>query len=338
MAKAPKMCFDRLLPRDLKRMQLQREGAAGRSRAISLIGKQWPNGSTIRVRFLGGSASQKDLVRDVAPQWTQHANLEFAFTEDPTAEIRVSFDANDGAWSYVGIDNLDIPLHAATLNLGWQDEGVILHEFGHMIGLSHEHQNPDGGLQWNEQKVIADLAGPPNFWDPETTRRNVLHKYSADQLHGTEFDRNSIMLYAFPASWTVNGVSTHENEKLSTLDKAFVASEALYPPIDGGGSGAVALAVTEAQAASIGNPGEVDLFSFEAASAGRHVIQTLGATDVFMTLFGPDSQTAKIADDDDSGSGRNALIAADLSPGTYYVQVRHYDERRTGEYQVLVSR
>ncbi len=336
MSKARKMCFDRILPRDLKQAQRQREGSPGRPRALSLIGKQWPNGSTIRIRFLKGGSKKRDMVREVAPLWTEHANLEFVFTDDPTAEIRVTFDSGDGAWSYVGTDNLDIPVHAATLNLGWQDEGVILHEFGHMIGLSHEHSNPEGGLQWNEQKVFSELGGPPNFWDEATVRRNVLLKYSADQVHGTEFDEDSIMLYAFPASWTTNGVSTHENEKLSSLDQDFVASANMYP--SGDDNGATELGVCAAQAAAIGAPGEVDLFSFVADTTARYVVQTMGATDVFMTLFGPDSKTAKVADDDDSGSGRNAMIVADLAAGTYYVQVRHFSDRSTGDYQILVSR
>ena len=100
----------------------------------------------------------------------------------------------------------------------------------------------------------------------------------------------------------------------------------------------VGLAVTEAKAASIGAPGEQDLFSFVVDSPGRHVVQTLGPSDLFVTLYGPDSQTTMVAEDDDSGSGRNSLISADLGPGTYFVQVRHFSDTQTGEYQVLVSR
>ena len=194
MKAAHKMCYDRILPKNMNKV-LRTRMVGGRQRAISLIGKQWPNGSTLRIRFLGGTQDQQDMVTSIAPQWTQHANLNFEFTDHPRAEIRVSFDANDGAWSYVGTDNSDIPLHAATLNLGWQDQSVILHEFGHMIGYSHEHQNPDGGITWNEATVIADLSGAPNFWDEATVRHNVLNKYRTDQVHGTNFDEDSIMLY-----------------------------------------------------------------------------------------------------------------------------------------------
>jgi hypothetical protein len=277
------------------------------------------------------------MVQAIAPEWTRHANLTFEFTDDPTAEIRVTFDANDGAWSYVGTDNASIPLHAATLNLGWQDEGVILHEFGHMIGLSHEHQNPAGGISWNEAKVIEDLAGPPNFWSEQQTRHNVLDKYAADQLHGTEFDSASIMLYAFPTEWTTNGFGTHENEKLSSLDEQFVRSAAMYPR-DSAPDAETPVAVVESTVAAIGVPGEVDVFVFDVTVAGSHTVQTLGTSDIYMTLLGPDNPTQKVAEDDDSGAGRNAQITSELGPGKYYVRVRHFSDRATGDYRLLISR
>jgi hypothetical protein len=67
------------------------------------------------------------------------------------------------------------------------------------------------------------------------------------------------------------------------------------------------------------------------------VIDTLGKTDVVMKLFGPDNETALIAEDDDSGVGTNARISTELIPGTYYVQVRHYNLKSgTGEYTIKV--
>jgi hypothetical protein len=69
------------------------------------------------------------------------------------------------------------------------------------------------------------------------------------------------------------------------------------------------------------------------------VIDTLGKTDVVMKLFGPDNETALIAEDDDSGIGTNARISAELIPGTYYVQLRHYSkESGTGDYTIKVIR
>lgn len=334
MPKAKHICFDRLLPSDLNRPQRQMTLANGRVRAISLIGKQWINGSTLRIRFMGGTAEQQQLVRDIAPAWTDHANLRFEFTDDPRAEVRVSFDPDDGAWSYVGTDNSQIPLHAATMNLGWQDQAVILHEFGHMIGLSHEHQNPDGGIEWNEEEVIRDLSGPPNWWDEATIRRNVLDRYRADQIHGTEFDPDSVMLYAFPASWTRNMAGTRENEAISAMDRAFVASEVMYP---GRAAGEVQeLEIYRGSAQEIAHAGEEDVFSFRVTEPGEHIVETTGATDVVIVLFGPDNRNLRIAEDDDGGVGRNSRIVAELSNGEYFVAVRHYDPDSRGAYRIMV--
>ena len=131
--------------------------------------------------------------------------MKFNFNNAPNAEIRTSFDSQDRAWSYIGTDCRSILLNEATMNLGFLDGGTAAHEFGHAIGLAHEHQNPAGGIEWNEEVVIRECAKSPNFWDEETTRHNVLRKYSVDQINGTDFDPKSIMLYFFPASWTLNG-------------------------------------------------------------------------------------------------------------------------------------
>ncbi len=338
MKAANKMCFDRVLPRDMNKPQ--RTMMVGTSdRAVSLMGKQWPNESTISIRFLGGTEAQRELVRSTAPKWTEHANLNFEFSDDPRAKIRVSFDEDDGAWSYVGTDNLDIPLHAATLNLGWVDEGVILHEFGHMIGFSHEHQNPAGGIEWNEAAVIADLSGAPNFWDPATIRHNVLNKYRADQVHGTDFDPRSIMLYAFPANWTLSGQGTDKNDELSAQDKAFAASAVMYPGRGSGdGTGTTPLTVLQGVTAEISAAGEEDSYSFDVGQAGTHTIETSCTTDLVLSLFGPDDKTTKVAEDDDGGSGRNSRIVAELQPGHYLAIIRHYSNQSTGSYRVMVTR
>lgn len=196
--------------------------------------KMWRPGRTLRVRFLDGSDALKQRVADRASEWTRHANLRFEFGDDPRAEIRVSFTFDPGsAWSALGTDALVeryFPRHQPTMSLGWLDDEtdpgelsrVVLHEFGHAIGCVHEHQNPAGGIRWNESAVIAHFSGWPNHWDEDAIRFNVLDKYSRGQLNGTEFDPDSIMLYAFPPELTQNGVGTKENAELSAKDAAFI--------------------------------------------------------------------------------------------------------------------
>lgn len=338
--KAAKMCFDKVLPWEEMKPHRMRVNGAGKKSAISPIGKRWVNGSTLRIRFIGGTEAQHELVKKHAVEWTEHANLNFEFGDDPNAEIRISFDADAGAWSYVGTDNQSIPTHAATMNLGWQDKGVILHEFGHMLGLGHEHQNPDGGIVWNEQAVIDALAGPPNFWDEAKTRHNVLRKYSADQVHGTNFDPDSVMLYQFPGSWTQNmPQGTQGNDDLSATDAAFIAGAKMYPGRTGGGTDpveATELPVFAPVRGTIAVAGEEDLFTFQVTDAGTYVVETNGGDDLYLSLFGPGDSSALIGEDDDSGHGRNPRVEAVLTPGLYFVSVRHFDPAITGDYSIHV--
>ncbi|MFN9460356.1 MAG: M12 family metallopeptidase [Acidobacteriota bacterium] len=336
----PRVCIDRVLPKDALRFQeTRRVGRPAVLRAVAPIGKTWINGSTLRVRFLGGTAAERAIVKEQAGWWTQHANLKFDFNNAPDAEIRISFNKNDGAWSYLGTDAKGISQGEATMNLGFLDGGTVAHEFGHAIGLAHEHQNPDGGIQWNEPVVISSLGGSPNFWTPEQTRHNVLSKYTANQINGTKFDPDSIMLYFFPASWTLNGIATKQNEVLSETDKLFIKSARMYPP-----TGPIENKLLELKlggsplSADIGKPGEEDVFTFKVSTGGSYLVETQGATDRVMKLFGPNSPTNLIAEDDDSGAGSNARIRASLIAGQYFVQVRHWDPKKNGKYAVGVRK
>jgi hypothetical protein len=332
-----RICYDKILPRNLLAAQ---EAAAQPNRrilrAIMPNNKNWPNGSKLRVRFMGGTEQQRAMVKQFAPSWCEFTKLDLLFNDAPQAEIRITFDADDGAWSYIGTDCREIPLHAATMNLGWQDEAVILHEFGHAIGLAHEHQNPNAGIEWNEEVVIRDLGGAPNFWDPETVRHNVLDKYRVDQISGTVFDPDSIMLYAFPGTWTTTGQGTRMNEKLSPVDKTFIAN--VYPGKGVADAPIPELTVTEVPvlAAAVSKPGEQNLFTFKVTEPARYTVETEGTTDVVMKLFGPGNRTQLIAEDDDGGEGANSRISTNLVPGTYFVQVRHYDPNLTGSYEIKV--
>ena len=89
---------------------------------------------------------------------------------------------------------------------------------------------------------------------------------------------------------------------------------------------------------NIGQPAESDLYTFSVATAGEHMIETSGSTDTFLALFGPNSDTNLIAQDDDSGPGTLSRIQKSLAVGTYFVRVRHFSPAQTGAYGVMIRR
>lgn len=197
-------------------------------------GSLWPAGMTIRIHFMDGDPGVHQRVATAAGEWMQHANIDLLFGAGPEAEVRISF-AIGGSWSHVGTDALRVPHERPTLNLGWLTPAtlepelrrVVLHEFGHMLGCIHEHQNPAGGIPWNRQAVYDYYGGPPNNWDQQKIDHNVFETYAEDLTCHTSVDRDSIMMYPIPSAFTTNGYSVGLNTELSQQDKSFIAE--MYP-------------------------------------------------------------------------------------------------------------
>jgi serralysin len=202
-------------------------------KAALLNGARWNIGDAIRVRFLEGAPALRKRVQKVAERWTAPgmASLTFRWVETGPAEVRIAFRQGNGSWSYLGTTCRQITDQCEpTMNYGWLTpkssdavlRRVVLHEFGHSLGLIHEHQNPEGGIEWNEPAVKADLREKPNYWDDETIRRNVLDHYSKADVTSSPVDKLSIMMYPIPRAWTLNKFSSDLNNDLSENDIAFI--------------------------------------------------------------------------------------------------------------------
>ena len=80
-----------------------------------------------------------------------------------------------------------------------------------------------------------------------------------------------------------------------------------------------------------------DLYQVVVEDQGVYKFETSGPTNVMMTLYGPNNRHTRIAQDLDSGEGRNAKIVKSLESGKYFVEVRHQSIFGFGKYEVSVQ-
>ncbi|KAE8244742.1 hypothetical protein A4X13_0g6310 [Tilletia indica] len=190
-------------------------------------------------RFKGNKIQQLKFHK-FATEWERYANVSFERVEDvEDALIRVSFNPNDGSWSYVGNgclkakptdgDDNDLP----TLNLGEVDgtqatytkreRATVLHECGHVLGLLHEHQTPalGGTSVKNLEKVYHYYE--ERGWSRERTKQQVIDVINKSSVSNfSQVDPHSIMHY--PSSKLITGLpyDVPYNTELSEMDKAYI--------------------------------------------------------------------------------------------------------------------
>ena len=207
---------------------------AGTTKAALQKDAKWKSGDRVTIAFVEGDQKLLNRVREVAERWVAPgmANLRLIFG-DPDADIRIAFRQGDGSWSTVGTTCRQVPKSRPTMNYGWINadspeedlRSVVLHEFGHALGLIHEHQNPAGGITWNRDAVIRELSEPPNSWTVAEIEFNVLNAADPQDINATAMDPQSIMMYPIPARWTTNGFSAGFNSDLSKEDKKFIRTQ-----------------------------------------------------------------------------------------------------------------
>lgn len=337
---------------------------ADRASAINVLSDKWVNGTELSYYLLDkpgdgenlimadgstsfvrwtGAAAQKDAVRGAFKAWSD-LGIGLRFKEVPSREqamIRIGFMRGNGSWSYVGRAILDIASDQRTMNFGWDipnDPTTAIHEIGHTLGFEHEHQNPFSGIVWDEEKVYAELAKPPNSWPRQKTEYNIIRKISESRVQGTTWDMDSVMHCPFAAG-LITEPERYRTQALqpagglSARDQAYVKE--LYPP-QGPVTGFPELKLMQSMPLKISAGQQIDV-RIKPARSRIYEIRTFGSADTVVVLFEDvDGELKYRGGDDDSGEDRNAYLKLRMSRGAKYVlRLRLYCADHAAETAVM---
>lgn len=211
-------------------------------RSVGEHTKYWTPGRTLKVLVYSFDEHSFEAVKKGASKWLPYINLKFEFIEmdeddifnsdEFLGDIRVDFQPIDHAGSSaIGTDALTGHPHSASMILGTRVtsprfEYTVIHEFGHALGLHHEHQHPDAGIPWDREKAYVHFANAAGF-SKATVDAQVFPLERVPGHTYAPYDRKSVMHYQVLNELTVGDWHQSENWNISDGDIAFMRQ--IYP-------------------------------------------------------------------------------------------------------------
>lgn len=319
----------------------------------------WPQNHTLRVYCLEDDY-RAEVERHLAAGWARHVNLTFRFVDGRAgSDVRVSFRREPGRfWSLLGTQAADARTDEVTMSLGFQSntpdkeiKRLVLHEFGHALGLQHEMKHPDAGIVWNQPKAIAYYSqllpglSPQAVWD-----QLRLLEHDSGRFLLRPFDPKSIMMYpirrdllAADSAWNPDMARWNFELSQSDID---IARE-MYPPSrddtedeeDGGSgdSGTDAELEVDGDPATdaVGSAGEVDVYRFTIKRPGGYEVYANGDADLVLTVDGPNARGRQA---NTLSRAVGASYAGWFVRGEYTVEVRASGGDGAGSYSIGIRR
>lgn len=191
----------------------------------------WRDRKLLRVRFINGDARQRSRMWQQFKEMDDLCGIAFKRVDRGPAECRVLFNMPSGHWSYVGMDNLEIPQQYQTMNFAltgrdsdMEYQRVGKHEIMHLLGFHHEHQHPRSVIPWN-RAAVYNFYGRTQGWSRSEINQQVLNREQINMgdFFGGPQDKDSLMMYPIPKELVLDPkFAVGWNSKLSAQDLEYL--------------------------------------------------------------------------------------------------------------------
>lgn len=211
-----------------------KSNTSGRAkRSVAMHTTFWEPGRTLKIAMYDENQKTINTVKNITNKWLAHVNLKFELISGAVGDIRIKIEPNQtiGSYSFLGTDALTCPPDEPTMKIGTalEDdvfETTVLHEFGHALGLHHEHQHPDADIPWDLEKVYAWYKEEFD-WERDLVDSQVLPLPRSTYYTYGDYDPLSVMHYDIDSKLTLNNWSHPGNFKPSEKDKETIRK--IYP-------------------------------------------------------------------------------------------------------------
>ena len=198
------------------------------NRAVGQKNVFYKPGSTLKIQIIG-SAQFITGVKNVLINHAQpFINLKFQFV-DSGGDVTIDNNYSGGGVARcLGCQKPSISISSAA-------QGLVLHEFGHALGMQHEMKNPNIKLTWIESVLVQSYGGAA------FVKSQITSTVNPSTVNALAFDKNSVMIYNLPANTNKEGVEMRPSNSYTDIDKQWLIMT-YGPPV--GFTGTIAVTPT----------------------------------------------------------------------------------------------
>ncbi len=179
----------------------------------------YKGGDTVKIQMIG----PQTFIDAVTTQLKTYAqpvyNLNFEFVTSG-GDVVIDNKYTGGGVTY-GLGS-----QKPTISLSGTSSHLVLHEFGHAMGMQHEMKNPNAKITWIASVLESKYGGrnSPGGGQQSFVQSQIMSKLDPNTVTATEFDPKSVMIYGLSSDTNQEGITMSPSQTYTDLDKQWIVS------------------------------------------------------------------------------------------------------------------